>query len=353
MNIAFVWTAFTSYMADCWRELSQRDGVRLKIWVCSHRGGVHRDGRSLMEGLSYESYTQEEVVGATLSKIESNLVKFSPDIVFICGWSSRLSRVAAESSCLRNTKKVLCCDMPWEWRFRKFAACFLLSRYLNRFDKIFVPGKRAWRYARWLGFGKSKIFTKEYCINQRRFRRIQLDVDFSSRGFVFVGRLVNEKNVSMLARAYNRYSKIVAAPLPLDIYGVGYAADYFKGIKGVSLHGYANPDELSQIYNKAKALVLPSRWEPWGQVVAEAMSCGCPAICSDKCGVSDIVSEGGIVVSHISEVSLACAFEKMHDIDEANWKCMSNSALNEVSEYNVVRWADIVLCESKAILCGE
>jgi len=41
------------------------------------------------------------------------------------------------------------------------------------------------------------------------------------------------------------------------------------------------------------ALVLPSRSEPWGLVVNEALSYGCPVVVSDRCGcVPELVIEG-------------------------------------------------------------
>ena len=33
MNILFVWTGVTSYMADCWRALASRPDVSLKIVI--------------------------------------------------------------------------------------------------------------------------------------------------------------------------------------------------------------------------------------------------------------------------------------------------------------------------------
>jgi glycosyltransferase involved in cell wall biosynthesis len=41
------------------------------------------------------------------------------------------------------------------------------------------------------------------------------------------------------------------------------------------------------------AMVLPSRQEPWGLVVNEALSYGCPVVVSDACGcVPELVRDG-------------------------------------------------------------
>ena len=45
-------------------------------------------------------------------------------------------------------------------------------------------------------------------------------------------------------------------------------------------------DELSGIYNAADLLLLPSRHENFGNVVIEALACGCAVAISDRTGVS-------------------------------------------------------------------
>jgi glycosyltransferase involved in cell wall biosynthesis len=52
-------------------------------------------------------------------------------------------------------------------------------------------------------------------------------------------------------------------------------------------------EPLSHEYFGASCLVLPSHSEPWGLVVNEALSHGCPAVVSDRCGcVPELIVEG-------------------------------------------------------------
>jgi glycosyltransferase involved in cell wall biosynthesis len=47
------------------------------------------------------------------------------------------------------------------------------------------------------------------------------------------------------------------------------------------------------LFFRSMALVLPSHSEPWGLVVNEALSFGCPAVVSDRCGcVPELVIDG-------------------------------------------------------------
>jgi glycosyltransferase involved in cell wall biosynthesis len=55
--------------------------------------------------------------------------------------------------------------------------------------------------------------------------------------------------------------------------------------------GFVNQSQLPSLYKAADVMVIPSRYEPFGLVVNEAMLCGCPVIASDRVGaVRDLVT---------------------------------------------------------------
>jgi glycosyltransferase involved in cell wall biosynthesis len=61
----------------------------------------------------------------------------------------------------------------------------------------------------------------------------------------------------------------------------------------VRFAGFRNQTELPRFFDLANVFVLPSRQEPWGLIVNEAMACGCPVIVSSDVGCqSDLVSTG-------------------------------------------------------------
>lgn len=61
----------------------------------------------------------------------------------------------------------------------------------------------------------------------------------------------------------------------------------------VLMLGFVNQSQLPGIYNASDLMVIPSRYEPFGLVVNEAMLCGCPVVASDKVGaVRDLVVPG-------------------------------------------------------------
>ncbi len=79
-------------------------------------------------------------------------------------------------------------------------------------------------------------------------------------------------------------------------------------IDSVSLPGYVE-DLFSYMYHST-VFVLSSRWEGFGNVLVEAMACGCPVVSSDcPSGPSEILSSGkyGAMVKPNDKISLADA----------------------------------------------
>ncbi len=61
----------------------------------------------------------------------------------------------------------------------------------------------------------------------------------------------------------------------------------------VQFLGFVNQSQLPRLYKAADLMVIPSRYEPFGLVVNEAMLCGCPVVASDRVGaVRDLITHG-------------------------------------------------------------
>jgi glycosyltransferase involved in cell wall biosynthesis len=117
--------------------------------------------------------------------------------------------------------------------------------------------------------------------------------------FLYVGRLSSEKGLPDLLEAFGR----VREQMPdarLDIAGPGALADELKrraqelGLESaVAFLGAKSLDEVAQLLLSSDVMVLPSHTEPWGLVVNEALSYGCPVVVSDICGcVPELVRDG-------------------------------------------------------------
>ena len=134
------------------------------------------------------------------------------------------------------------------------------------------------------------FFIKES--NKYRYRKNELkrELGINTQYIVlYVGRLVEEKDLFTLLSAFkeikNNYDNVT-----LIIVGEGELRDDLesftseKGINNVRFAGFVENKELPRYYGIADIFVLPSRDEPWGVVVTEAMGAALPLILSDKVG---------------------------------------------------------------------
>lgn len=109
----------------------------------------------------------------------------------------------------------------------------------------------------------------------------------SIRKFGFVGRLNPIKNIDLLMNAWNSLGEY-SENAELVIIGDGEQtyADYLKiiskknNLKNISFRGFLSGPELRNEINSLDYLILPSKSENFGMVVAEALASGVPAITS-------------------------------------------------------------------------
>ena len=107
-------------------------------------------------------------------------------------------------------------------------------------------------------------------------------------GFLFVGRLTEEKGIALLARAARD------AELPLSIVGDGPLLDDLRRLGGtVTCTGWLEGAGVAAAMKQARALIFPSTWhETGGLVVLEALALGIPVIVSRVTAPVDFIEDG-------------------------------------------------------------
>ena len=109
---------------------------------------------------------------------------------------------------------------------------------------------------------------------------------------LFAGRLSGEKGVDTLLLAAHRLQgrRVVIA-------GDGPAADELRGLAArigvdASFAGSRSSAQIAALMRQARLLVVPSRSEPQGVVVLEALATGLPVVASRVGGIPELIDEG-------------------------------------------------------------
>jgi len=186
---------------------------------------------------------------------------------------------------------------------------------------FFCFGKTSADYLESLGVEKASIKVRnaaviDESVIRQRFdeARENLPANPVSRKFAYVGRLAAEKNLPMLIRAFANIPQKAGSDWQLLLVGDGPERSDLeklanklgiadKVIFAGGMPWYQVPGWLAQ----SDVLILPSKSEPWGLVVNEAMVCGMPVIVSQTCGcAADLVQHGvnGFTFNHAAQPDL-------------------------------------------------
>jgi glycosyltransferase involved in cell wall biosynthesis len=104
--------------------------------------------------------------------------------------------------------------------------------------------------------------------------------------------------------------------------------------------GSASNEILEALYNRAHALIYPSRFEGFGWPIIEAQACGCPVVSSSAGPMADVAGQGALLRAPDDEEGFVAELLRLADAEERRqWsaKALENakrfSAARMISEY--------------------
>jgi 1,2-diacylglycerol 3-alpha-glucosyltransferase len=237
----------------------------------------------------------------------------------------------------------------------KFNAFFykIVNVFYNLVDTVLCPSTYGLRTLRENGLN-TRAFVLSNGIELSKFnanlKHEQFDRQFGlkdeNKKILYVGRLMKEKGLDILIKAYG----IVNAKVPntnLIIVGKGHIRRNLEdlanglGLKNVIFTGFISDSLLRQAYASSDIFVLPSYAEIQPLVLLEALAMGLPAIGTNVGGIPEMIIEGrnGYIVKPGDREGLA---ERIITIlnDSKLRKEFSRNSLQMARENDIEKSAD-------------
>lgn len=252
-------------------------------------------------------------------KLWKTLCKLNPDKIIFTGWDNidlvinaflskkRRNCVISESSIFESDTHGL------KARLKKII--------LKRFATALPSGKPHEELLLKLGFQGKMIITGSVGINNP-IDHIDRQKNHPPK-YLYIGRLIDIKNVRMMVEVFNFINR------PLTIVGDGPLREELEKSShpNVKFYGFASRDEVKRLLGEHDCLVLPSKREPWGLVVEEALMSGMPVLASNKVGSSvDLIKEydSGVLFDPYDKEDFIKGVEQI----ENNYSQLKSNALN-------------------------
>lgn len=322
MRLAVVNLVPAPYREPIYRRLAQTSGIHLRVFYLQSRDSL-RGWSSLpcsYEAVKLRSLTPESLYSVPLlGLINPGLIRqlrhFSPNCLLVHGYSYLPQMSAMRWAIRRRTPYLLWADS----NSHRLAAGGLGStirnlciRYFTRYAAGAVTiGSLNEEFWRCYGLQCERQFRSPLAVDNEYFAReaaiwrgqktaVRKSLGLpEGRLLLFVGRFAAAKNLETLLRALSACQKDGDHTLSLALVGDGPEKSRWNQmirqleLRRVFPFGFQPQTELPRFYGTADALVLPSRYEPWGLVVNEAMASGLPVLLSKSTGcLPDLLEEG-------------------------------------------------------------
>jgi len=311
-------------MHEFFENLAQYEEIDFKVAACVKN---EPDRQWNLDYLNNASYNYEILKDTVLIKIPSQNrfiylggLSLLRDILFggystviFKGGTRSLGPFYALISRLTGKRTIL-------WEEDNLAGTTILKRiikplYINKFffSEFIAMGKKVKEFLKMMVPKEAnRIYYTYYTVNNKKFRqrhlklknkkkltKKMLNIDKNKKIVLCIARFINDKNLFTFIDAIDELKKQNSSFQCLLI-GNGLLESRLKNYisekklqNTLTIVPFKQFKKLTYFYSIADVFVLPSRIEPWGLVVNEAMLFDLPVIVSDRVGCGgDLVREG-------------------------------------------------------------
>lgn len=270
------------------------------------------DYEKIYAQFAFKPYYLKEVLRlgerSVWGEIWKHLDVFQPDVVLVSEYGIVALQVLLHRLLKRKNYKIISiCDDSYDMLAEKneFSMLHRIARRLvvpGLDDLVLVEPKAVEWYQQRYGKGfcfpiikKEEKARVEYALALELSKQLRQEYALEGKKvFLFVGRLVELKNVNTAIGAFSRLDQDKNV---FVIVGDGPERNKWEQLAhelntNVIFTGRKEGHELNAWYNLADIFVLPSFQEAFGAVTNEALLAGCYALASNKAGSSCLIEEG-------------------------------------------------------------
>lgn len=311
------------------RELAGHPKIDLTVYFCSDYGVIEKMNPGfgvtfkwdipLLGGYEYKflkNFSPKPGLGRFWSLLNFGIVrefhKQKCDAIFVHSYSYATHLLAILVSRSRGIPVLVPSEQNLLVKTSKLRMVLkesILPLLFRVVDGCMSIGKLNRQYYQYYGVPKERIFHMPYAVDNEWFfeqrdlylyRRLEIKreigLDANIKVILYVSKFLKRKRPMDLVQAFEDLNISNTA---LVMVGDGEEKSRCKayvenrGIKDVYFLGFKNQTELPKFYAIADVFVLPSKNEPWGLVVNEAMCFGLPIIVTDEVGAGyDLIRDG-------------------------------------------------------------
>lgn len=333
-DLVFITNLPSFYKVNLYNEIAKERKVYV-IYTGHANQGRNEDFVSQKPGFDYCFLKTRSRIFQSFEVLRI-LSSLSYRFLFLSGWDHPTIWVSAFTS--TKSKNIVVSESSSFESATEGLKGIVKRLFLSRISKAFVSGRTQAAVFKKLQFKGETIITKGVGVFNYVPQPIYTPRQKVTK-LIYVGRLIAIKQVGLLIEYFKN-----RPDLELHIAGFGVLEEELKAkaTSNVIFHGAVPNKKLSNLYQQMDAFILPSKKEPWGLVVEEALNNGLPVIVSNRVGcIGEVVNEkNGLVFQFDSISSLDECVTKMCEVDFHNQlrKNISKLDFSEIERQQVRKY---------------